>query len=142
VARLPVPGVPAHAVDAVAIFAHNCGALSGVFGLLLIAQLAGRAPHGPGRVQRTVQAGGGLILAGVIAANVLVIGAAIGAYGPRMLRATLPHGPVELAAYTVARVLYLHGRRRALPASQLARAILTSVGLLAIAAVLETIVNV
>ena len=47
----------------------------------------------------------------------LVVGAAIGAYGTRMVGAMLPHGPVELAAYSLALALYLHGRRRALPAA-------------------------
>lgn len=135
------PGVPAHTADAVAIFAHNTQALLAVLGLLLIAQLAARAPNGPGPIQRTVQAGGELILTGVITANVLVVGAAIGAYGLRMLRAILPHGPVELAAYTIAIALYLQGRRQPLPARQLASAITISVALLAIAAVLETFVN-
>jgi hypothetical protein len=136
------PGVPAHAADAIAIFAHNTQALSGVLGLLLIAQLAARAPGRPGRVQRTVQAAGEVILGGVTAANVLVVGAALGAYGTRMLRSMLPHGPVELAAYTLAIALYLQVRRRVLPARQLARAIAISVVLLAIAAVLETFVSV
>ncbi len=132
------PGVPAHASAAVIIFTHNCRALCGVLGLLLIAQLAAGAPNGPGRVQRTVQAGGEVILTGGIAANVLVVGAAIGAYGERMLAAMLPHGPVELAAYTVALALYLQGRRRPLPARQLVGSVAISVGLLALAAVLET----
>ena len=30
----------------------------------------------------------------------------------------LPHGPVELAAYSLALALYLQGRRRALPAAR------------------------
>ena len=100
---------------AVAIFVHNARAILGVFGLLLIAQLAARHPGGPGRAQRLILAGGELILAGVIAANVLVVGAGLGAYGERMARAELPHGPVELAAYALALALYLQGRRRALP---------------------------
>ena len=53
----------------------------------------------------------------MIAANVLVVGAALGAYGERMVRAMLPHGPVELAAYALALALYLQGRSRALPAA-------------------------
>ena len=100
-----------------AIFAHNARAILGVFGLLLIAQLAARRPGGPGRAQRLILAGGELILAGVIAANVLVVGAGLGAYGERMARAMLPHGPVELAAYALALALYLQGRSRALPAA-------------------------
>ncbi len=106
------------------------------------AQLAARALDNPSRVQRTVQTGGELILAGLIAANVLVVGTAVGAYGARMLRAMLPQGPVELAAYTLALAVYLRGRRQRLPARQLAGPTATSVVLLAAAAVLETFVNV
>ena len=36
--------------------------------------------------------------------------ARLGAYGTRMVRAALPHGPVELAAYALALALYLQGR--------------------------------
>ena len=121
---------------------HNLRAILGVFGLLLIAQLAARHPGGPGRAQRLILAGGELILAGVIAANVLVVGAGLGGYGERMARAELPHGPVELAAYALALALYLQGRRRALPAVHLARVVAVSVALLALAAALETFVNV
>ncbi len=135
------PGVAARPGVALILFAHNLVALLGVLGLLLIAQIAARAPAGPGRVQRAVQAGGELILAAAIAANTLVVGVAIGAYGLRMLRAVLPHGPVELAAYSTALALYHHGRRQALPARQIAATIATSVTLLAVAAVLETFVT-
>ena len=93
---------PRAADVAVGIFAHNGRAILGVFGLLLIAQLAARHPDGPGRAQRSILAAGELILAGVILANVLVVGAGLGAYGERMVRADLPHGPVELAAYSLA----------------------------------------
>ena len=57
-----------------------------------------------------------MLLGAAVAANVIVIGASFGAYGTRMLRAALPHGPVELAAYSLALALYLQGRRRPLPA--------------------------
>ena len=117
------PGVSPRPNVAVAIFAHNGRAILGVFGLLLIAQLARAPPGRPGRAQRLILAGGELILAGVIAANVLVVGAGLGAYGERMVRAMLPHGPVELAAYALALALYLQGRRRALPAAHLAKVV-------------------
>jgi hypothetical protein len=136
------PGVPARPDTALIIFTHNLIALSGVLGLLLIAQLAAHAPDGPGRIQRTVQAGGELIVAGVIAANTLTVGVAIGAYGTRMVRALLPHGPVELAADTLAIALYLHGRRQTLPARQIAATLASCVALLAVAAILETFVTV
>ena len=47
---------------------------------------------------------GEALLAAAVAANVIVVGASFGAYGTRMLRAALPHGPVELAAYSLALV--------------------------------------
>jgi hypothetical protein len=135
-------GLPARPNVAAAILVHNLRAILGVFGLLLIAQVAARRPGGPGRAQRLVLAGGELILAALIAANVLVVGAGLGGYGWRMARAELPHGPVELAAYALALALYLQGRRRALPPSHLAKVVAVSVALLALAAVLETFVDV
>ena len=68
----------------------------------------------------------------------LVVGAAVGGYGTRMVRAMLPHGPVEVAAYALALALYLLGRSRPLPTARLAGTIATSVALLAVAALLET----
>ena len=35
------------------------------------------------------------------------VGASVGAYGTRMLRAMLPAGPIELAAYALAASVYL-----------------------------------
>ena len=136
------PGLPARPNVALVIFAHNARAILGAFGLLVVAQLAARRPGGPGRAQRLVLAGGELILAGAILANMLVVGAGLGGYGERMARAELPHGPVELAAYALALALYLHGRSRALPVRHLAKVGAATVALLALAAVLETFVNV
>ena len=59
-----------------------------------------------------------------------------------MVRAALPHGPVELAAYSLALALYLHGRRRRLPARGVVGVLALSVLTLALAAFLETYVNV
>jgi len=133
-------GVPANAGEATAIFANNAWALMGVVGLLWITQLAARAPRAPSRVQRLVRTGGELVLAGVVAHNVVVVGAAVGAYGERMVRAMLPHGPVEVAAYALALGLYLRGRRRPLAAGQIVGTFAVSTGLLAIAAILEVFV--
>jgi hypothetical protein len=134
-------GVPARLDVAVGIFAHNGRAILGVFGLLLIAQIRAHAARNPGPALRIIGAVGELILAGVIAANVLVVGAALGAYEERMVKSMLPHGPVELAAYSLALALYLQGRRRALPAAHLIEVAVASVALLALAAALETFVT-
>src|SRR5215218_8741250 len=98
----PFTGVPATTGQAAAIFAHNLRALLGVIGLLLIAQAAARRPDAPTGVQQALRTAGEIVLAGVVAANVLVVGAALGAYEARMIRAMLPHGPVELAAFATA----------------------------------------
>ena len=82
------------------------------------------------------------MLAGGVAANVIVIGASFGAYGTRMVRAALPHGPVELAAYSLALALYIQGRRRQLPVRHILAVAALSTSALAAAALLETFVNV
>ena len=110
----------------------------GVLGLLLIAQLAAR-DRWPGPRPAAAARGRRAVLAGAIAANVLVVGAALGGYGTRMVRAMLPHGPVELAAYALALALYLQGRRRALPDPHAGGSIAASVALLAARRALETL---
>ena len=102
----PFAGIPARPAEAASIFIHNLRALAAVGGLLLIAQsaywTAGTAQPGPlhGMLRRFGEA----LLGAAVAANVIVIGASFGAYGTRMLRAALPHGPLELAAYSLALV--------------------------------------
>ena len=88
--QFPFRGVPARAGEAVAIFTHNGRVLAGVFGLLLIAQLALRNPDAHCRLQRTLRKLGEALLAGLVAINVLWVGASVGAYGIRMVRAMLP----------------------------------------------------
>jgi hypothetical protein len=138
----PFTGLPARVGEAAVIAAHNGRALSGVFGLLLIAQVALREPTGPRLAQRALRGAGEALLAGQLAANVLIVAASLGAYGPRMARALLPHGPLELAAFALALALYLQGRRRELPIRHVAAAGAASALLLAAAAALETFVSV
>lgn len=134
------PGVPGHVSTAVWILGHNARGLAGVLGLLMVAQLAARSPA-PARAQLALRSAGEVVIAAAIAANVLVIGTAIGGYGTRMLVAMVPHGPVELAAYSLALGLYLRGRRRALPTARMVMVACASVALLALAAALETWVS-
>ena len=134
------PGVAARPAVAVGIFAHNLRSLSGVFVLLIFARLAPRAPDK--RTARLTVRLGELLLAGAITANLVVVGAALGAYRERMVLALMPHGPVELAAYSLALALYRQDRRRNLPAAYVANGGAACLALLAIAAVLETWVSV
>jgi hypothetical protein len=138
----PFTGVPARPGEAAVIAAHNARALSGVLGLLLIAQIAPREPAGPRPAQRALQRAGEALLSGQLAANVLIVAAGLGAYGSRMARALLPHGPLELAAFALALALYLQGRRRPLPSRYLLTTGALSALLLAGAAALETFVSV
>jgi hypothetical protein len=134
-------GVPARLDVAIGIFANNGRVILGVLGLLLVDQINARTTGGPTPIQRVLMTGGELILTGVAAANMLVVGAALGAYGQRMVKAVLPHGPIELAAYSLVVGLYVEGRRRPLRAAHLTKVTLTSLALLAVAALLETFVT-
>lgn len=139
----PFTGIPTTPVEAAGIFMHNLRALGAVGGLVLIAQSAywtARTAQ-PGPLHGTLRRLGEALLAAAVAANLIVIGASVGAYGARMLRAALPHGPIELAAYSLALSLYLKARRRPLPAHCVLAAMALSASMLAIAAVLETYVN-
>lgn len=137
-------GVPAEPAVAATVFVHNLHALLAIGGALLVAQmpyLVDRAAD-PGRSQGMLRVVCEVALAGAVTANVMVIGVSFGAYGSRMTRAALPHGPLELAAYALALALYIQARRRALPARHIFIVIALSTCLLAVAAVLETFVNV
>jgi hypothetical protein len=139
----PFAGIPARPSTATIIFSHNLRALAAICGLLLIAQSAHwTAGTVPRPAKRTLRWLGEALLAAAVAANLLVIGASFGAYGTRMVGAALPHGPVELAAYSLALSLYLQGRDRALPTRHAFPVLALSVATLALAAVLETYVNV
>jgi hypothetical protein len=139
----PFAGIPARPSEAASIFVHNLRSLAAVGGLLLIAQsaywTAGAAQ--PGQLHSTLRRLGEALLAAAVVANLIVIGASFGAYGTRMLRAALPHGPVELASYSLVLSLYLQARRRPLPALPLLVVMALSASMLATAAVLETYVN-
>src|SRR6202042_3230908 len=110
--RFPFTGLPARPTVAARIFLHNLRALLAVAGLLLVAQSSfwSARTAEPGAVHRILRRCGEVLLGAGIAANVIVVGASLGAYGTRMVLATLPHGPIELGAYAMALSLYLKGR--------------------------------
>jgi hypothetical protein len=140
----PFTGVPARPSEAAGIFLHNLRGLVAVGALLMIAQWRwwdDRLGH-PGAIHRALQRAGEALLGGAVAVNVLVVGLSLGAYGTRMVRAALPHGPVELAAYSLALALYLQGRRRRLPPRHMLAIAALCVSGLVLAAGLETYVNV
>jgi hypothetical protein len=139
----PFTGIPASPGEAASIFIHNMRALAAVWGMLLIARSGYSAARNgqPGVVHRTLRRLGEGLLGAAVAANVIVVGASFGAYGTRTVGAALPHGPVELAAYSLALALYLQGRDRPLPIRHVLAVAALSVSALALAAVLEAFVN-
>jgi hypothetical protein len=138
----PFTGIPARPAMATSIFLHNLRALAAVWGLVLIAQSALWLSREPGRASAILRRSGEVLLGAAVAANVIVVGASFGAYGTRMLRAILPHGPLELAGYSLAFALYLQSRRRPLPLRLALSVTVLSIAALALAAVLETYLNV
>ena len=139
----PFAGIPASPGEAASIFIHNLRALAAVWGMLLIAQSGYPAARNgqPGVVHQTLRRLGEALLGAAIAANVIIVGTSFGAYGTRMVRAALPHGPVELAAYSLALALYLQGRNRPLPLRHVLAMAALSISVLGLAALLETFVN-
>jgi hypothetical protein len=133
-------GVPARLDTAVSIFAGNARLLAAIFAAVLVAQspwLAGRdARRGP--VMTALTAAVDTVLTLSVAVNVALVGAALGAYGERMVVAVLPHGPPELAAYALALAVYLHARREPVAARHVVAVAGLCLGGLAVAALLET----
>ena len=109
----PFTGLPPRVDTAAAILATNARLLAAVLAAVLVAQspwLAGRdARRGPVACGLLAAVDAVLVLA--VAANTMLVGAALGAYGTRMVAAILPHGPLELAAFAAALALHLRARR-------------------------------
>jgi hypothetical protein len=138
----PFTGVPAGLSQAAMIFAHNAWLLAVILAATLIAhsaRLDRRARH-PRPMPRLLVGFCDALLAWLVVSNVLVIGAALGAYGSRMLEAMLPHGPLELAAFAPALSAYLQARHGRLSARRFATIAVIATSLLIAAALLETFV--
>jgi hypothetical protein len=133
-------GLPARLDTALSIFARNARLLGAVFGAILVAQspwLPGAAlRRGPLMCVVTVLVDA--VLAFAVAANVALVGAALGAYGDRMALAMLPHGPLELAAYALALAVYLQARRGPIRVRRVFASGAVCLAVLAVAALLET----
>jgi len=82
-----------------------------------------------------------MVLGAVFVVNVAAIGLALGAYGERLLVATAPHTPIELAALSLSGGTYISARRRRLPPHALACVVGVTAVLLAGAAAAETYVS-
>lgn len=117
------------------ILLANLRVAGGVLAAALVldhGQRTGRRIHGLRRLLDVLLALGTLRTA-------LLIALAFGAYGEQMVRALLPHGPVELLAFALLASLYARARHAPVPRAMAARRSLSAVGLLLLAATLETL---
>lgn len=139
----PFSGVPNHLGDALDILASNACLFGVALGLCAVVQsLQGYVKQAPLRLsRRAVAVLCDFSLAVLVAGNLLVVGAAVGAYGWRMVKALLPHGPVELAAFALALTLYARARRGTLALRGAANTAVLGGLLLALAALIETYVE-
>jgi hypothetical protein len=132
------PGVPARLDASAEIFASNLRVMLTAFVGCFVAQWPWLQPGArPSRAWRRVRRLADTAVLVLIVINTMVIGLALGGYGERMLRAMLPHGPVELLAFSGALALYLTARRRRLDRSAVLWLGGGSIFVLALAAALE-----
>ena len=82
-----------------------------------------------------------LVLLGAVVSNLLVVGASLGAYDLRMLRAIAPHGPFELAAFSLVLSVYLVARAGPLPVAAAVALTVGALVALALGAVVEVYVT-
>jgi len=135
-------GVPATLPEAGAIFLHNARLMGTVAAAVVIVQALrlgreDRSLGSGGELARTVV---DLALGMAVVVNAAIVGAAIGAYGLRMVTATFPHGPIELNAFAFALALYLRARLEPLRAAAAVPLVALALGLLGLAALVEAFV--
>ena len=132
------PGVPARLGEAAAIFTHNARITGAAIGFALVNQAPWLIdPDAPAR-HRRVTALCDLVVVGVAAQSLVVSAAALGAYGDRMVAAIMPHGPLELVAFSLALCLYVQSRRERLAPARALALLTASLTVLAVAALVET----
>ena len=95
------------------------------------------APRLPVVARRAVD----VLLAVVLSLSASAVGTAYGAYGWRAISATASHLPIEFAGLSLAGGAYLHARRQAIRAHDLAVVASGCAVLLVVAALLETYVS-
>src|SRR4051794_7477523 len=127
--RLAYPPPSGRAVDALAIFAHNSRVAALVLGATLLAATLPATARGLA-----------VLLIAVAAINLALVSAVILADGSRAEIAILPHGLLELLAYSLAGAGFLHARDHG-PASD-ARLLLKTTAAVAAVLVFAALVEV
>jgi hypothetical protein len=134
--RVHFVAVPHHAGDALGIWLHNATIVLGFAIFLGCAQLAQRAPDAARTEWAILRAGDGAMFIWATWTAVLA-GVLAGAYGSVQIRAFLPQGPVEIAAWALLIALYIRVRRQRLAAGTTALLLAVVLVMLALSAVLE-----
>jgi len=138
-------GVPGTADQALSIFTNNARLLVAALAACVVLQgsslIAAAADAQPRRWQPTAVHVCDVVLGALAVINLAMVGAAIGAYGDRVVKHLLPHGPVEALAFAFVLVLYARCRRGPVPRRDFLRLGGLAVSTLAIAALLETFVT-
>jgi hypothetical protein len=128
-------GVPHEPLAAAAVFTNNAGLLGAICAFCVLVQALRGEQTALGRLAR-LGSDATVVALGVV--NASLVGVAVGAYGARAVRALLPHGPVELAGFSLALALYAAVRRDSASVREACGLAASALTLLALAAVLET----
>lgn len=134
------PELPRTPREIASILANNVRMLGAVFVASWAAQLAAGIDGGTSRWARAIVRACDAAVLLSAGGHALLVGVGVGAYGSRMVTALLPHGPLELAAYSVALALYASARRGAVGRRRWLATAGVSVLLLMLAAPLEVLV--
>lgn len=133
-------GVPQSFGEATAIFLNNAKVACLLACVVALIQL--RPLIDSSRWRRAYTTFCDILICTPAVVNTVVLAITIGAYGGRMLKALVPHGPVELAGVALVGALYVHARRGDPDRRLLVAGFLTALLLIAAAALLETYVQV
>jgi hypothetical protein len=136
------PGIQPRIGEAASIFTNNARIMAAAFGFAAVIQapwLGGiEGTQAKSRAHPATTLACDAIVAAIAAHSVAIAACGVGAYGRRMLAALLPHGPVELLAFSLALTLYLEARRRPIAVSRAVTLGAASLLTLAVAAAMET----
>lgn len=124
-------GVPRTTPTAISIAAHNAA----IAAAPLLAAAA--HPHAAVRMRQWVTAG--LVL--LVAINGAAVGLVVGAYGRQALVALVPHGPIELLAFSIAGGAFMQACQQPLSRGALLAASAISIALVTGAAVVEILIT-
>jgi hypothetical protein len=127
-------GIPAQVEEMASILLNNLAVLGVAVAAAVVAQLQVRT-HARGLRPLVWACDAVLVLE--CAQHVVLVGSAIGAYGRTGLAAVLPHGPVELAGFSVGLSLYLSSRRERLAWGRGLTLVAIAAATLGVAAVME-----